>query len=222
MDHLNDGERGGGVGIVPLDVAYAICATREAAIRRIFAAKRRSYDKPSGMLANRQLSREIHRLDPWQHDLIDRLVVDANIPFSVVAPFRADHPLFAEVDAFVMRSSTRLDTLDMLLNAGQFHDEVARQSIERATPVFGSSANTSLSGSKFRYQDVDAEVREAAGIHFDYGRSAYANDEGRSSTIVDFRDYSVVRVGTQFERVQRAFQELGGIRLVTAAEASSS
>lgn len=201
------------IGIVPLDVAYAVCATRDTAIRRIFAAKNRSYEKPSGMLSNAFMSREIHLMEDWKHDLVAKLVEVAGIPFSVVAPFRVDHPLFASVDDFVMSSSTKGDTLDMLLNAGQFHDEIARQVWERQLPVFGSSANTSLAGSKYRYEDIESPVREVAGIHFDYGRSVHANPEGRSSTIVDFRDFSVVRVGCIFDQVTAAFRDIGGIEL---------
>ena len=49
---------GGGFGIVPLDVAYAVVATTPGGIRRIFEAKRRSYDKPSGMFGNWRMSRD--------------------------------------------------------------------------------------------------------------------------------------------------------------------
>ena len=41
----------GGIAIIPLDVAYAILGRTEAAIKRIFAAKQRSYEKPSGLFA---------------------------------------------------------------------------------------------------------------------------------------------------------------------------
>ncbi len=204
------------IGIVPLDVAYAVCATRDSAIRRIFAAKNRSYDKPSGMLANSFMSREIHLMDQWRHDLVQTIVDQANVPFSVVAPFRADHPLLRGVDAFVMRSSTKGQTLDMLLNAGQFHDEIARQAWERQIPVFGSSANTSLAGSKFRYRDIEAPVRAAAEVYFDYGKCVYANAEGRSSTIIDFQNFSVIRIGTVFDRVQAAFRDIGDVQLKVA------
>ena len=53
----------GGVGIVPLDVAYAVNAMTERGIRTIFDAKRRSYEKPSGLFANATMSREIHQMD---------------------------------------------------------------------------------------------------------------------------------------------------------------
>ena len=197
----------GGVAIVPLDVAYAIIGHKEAAIRTIFDAKRRSYEKPSGMFGNWQLSREVHLLADDQHEMIRTVIEEDRLPFSVVAPFRQDHPIFADVDPFVLKSSTKAGTLDMLLNAGVFHDEIARQSHKRRMPIFGSSANTSLKGSKYRLEDVEPEVRSAATIEFDYGLSKYANDEGKSSTIIDFRDFSVIRIGVCFDRIRTAFKQ---------------
>ena len=206
----------GGVGIVPLDVAYAVNAMTEDGIKRIFTAKRRSYEKPSGMFANTTMCREIHQMEEWKYDLVEAIIREENIPFSVVAPFDREHPFFDQVQRFVLESSTKAGTLDMLLNAGQFHNEIARQSWERQRPVFGSSANTSLMGSKYRYEDIEQEVKDACQIGFDYGTSKYAIDHGRSSTIVDFRDFSVIRVGVIFDRVQEAFRKHGQVELKTA------
>ena len=203
----------GGVAIVPLDVAYAVNATTSQGIRRIFDAKKRSYEKPSGMFANYTMSREIHQMEAWKHQLVEDIITKENIPFSVVAPFNAEHAFFSHVEPFVLQNSSKVGTLDMLLNAGQFHNEIARQSWQRQIPVFGSSANTSLAGSKYRYQDIEPEVREAAAISFDYGLSKYANPEGRSSTIIDFRDFTVLRIGVIFDRVQQAFKKHGDIAL---------
>ena len=150
---------GGGVAIIPLDVAYAIIGQRPEAIRSIFDAKQRSYEKPSGMFGNWQMSRDIQLLPDEKHDMVRTIIEEERLPFSVVAPFREDHRIFADVDPFVLDSSTKAGTLDMLLNAGIFHDEVARQSYERSAPIFGSSANTSLKGSKYRLQDVEGRVR---------------------------------------------------------------
>lgn len=204
---------GGGIAIIPLDVAYAIIGHRPQAIRGIFDAKQRSYEKPSGMFGNWQMSRDIHLLPDEKHDMVRTIIEEERLPFSVVAPFRQDHPIFAKVDPFVLDSSTKAGTLDMLLNAGIVHDEVARQSYERLAPIFGSSANTSLKGSKYRLGDIEEQVREAAAIEVDYGLSKYANDEGRSSTIIDFRDFSVVRVGVCFDRLQAAFKTRFGVTL---------
>ena len=205
----------GGVGIAPLDVAYAILAATPAGIRRIFAAKQRSWDKPSGLFADWRTSREIHLMDTARHDMVRCLVEEERVPFSVVAPFRADHPRVAAADPFVLERSTKGGTMDMLLNAGPFHDAVAATGRARGMLVFGSSANRSLSGSKYRFGDIDASVRAAADIHFDYGLSRYANPDGRSSTIIDFRDFTVVRVGVCFETLRDAFRTRFGVALKT-------
>jgi tRNA A37 threonylcarbamoyladenosine synthetase subunit TsaC/SUA5/YrdC len=213
IGRLLDTIASGGVAIVSLDVAYAIVAARESGIRCIFAAKRRSYEKPSGMFGSFAMSREIHVMDERRHGIVETMVREVKLPFSVVAPFRADHPIFAKVDPFVMQSSTKADTLDMLINAGQAHDAIAQQSWARGFPVFGSSANTSLAGSKYRYAEIEEEVRAAANFHLDYGRSLYANPQGRSSTIIDFRDFTVVRVGVRFDQLAQEFADRFGIVL---------
>ena len=214
LDVLADG----GVAIVPLDVAYAILAAKPDGIRRIFDAKQRSYEKPSGMFGDWKLSAELHIMPDEHHAMVREIITEEKIPFSVVAPFHADHPLLQAVEPFVLESSSKAGTLDMLLNAGQFHDEIARQAQARGMPVFGSSANTSLSGSKYDYDAIDAPVRAAADIHFDYGRSKYANPDGRSSTIIDFRDFSVVRVGVCFDQLRQAFKTRFDVDLIESAQ----
>jgi len=215
IGRLFDALAAGGIGIVPLDVAYAVVATMPNGIRRIFEVKRRSYDKPSGMFGNWRMSCDIHLMDERKHAMVREIVEQERIPFSVVAPFRSEHPLFANVDPFVLKNSSKGGTLDMLLNAGQFHDAIAEGSVARGTAVFGSSANLSLTGSKYRYEDIDQPIREAAAVHFDYGQSKYAHKDGLSSTIIDFADFSVVRIGHCFERLAGAFATRFGVTLKT-------
>jgi tRNA A37 threonylcarbamoyladenosine synthetase subunit TsaC/SUA5/YrdC len=215
VGRLFDAMAAGGIGIVPLDVAYAVVATMPGGIRRIFEAKQRSYEKPSGMFGNWRLSREIHLMDDRKHEMVRELVEQEKIPFSVVAPFRTDHPLLAAVDPFVMQNSSKGRTLDMLLNAGQFHDAIAESSLARGVAVFGSSANLSLTGSKYRYADIDQPIRDAAAIYFDYGQSKYAHKDGLSSTIIDFESFTVIRVGHCFERLKNAFAARFGVTLQT-------
>ena len=60
-------------------------------------------------------------------------------------------------------------TMDMLLNAGALHDEITRLARESAFAVVASSANISLTGSKFRFAAIEAPVREIAGLAIDTG-----------------------------------------------------
>ena len=204
---------GGGVAIVPLDVAYAVIGTSAAAIRSIFTAKERSYEKPSGMFGNLDLSREIHVLPPEKHEIAQRIIEGHGLPFSIVADYRRDHPVMRAVDPFVLENSTKGNTLDMLVNAGALHNEIARQSAEQGIAVFGSSANRSLTGSRYRLADIDPQVRAIAAVEIDHGASKYANPEGRSSTIIDFRDFRVVRQGVCFDRLNAIFRDEFGVTL---------
>lgn len=194
--------RQGGVAIIPLNVAYGIVGHTESAIRRIFEVKERSFEKPSGCFGNLELSRDLHVLDARGEDVRRALIEEADLPFSIVAPFRRDHPFLAALDPFVIETSSKDDgTMDMLMNAGPLHDALVDLSRAEGVPVFGSSANKSLTGSKFTLQDVEPELRAAADIMIDHGPCRDRNAEGVSSTIFDFRDFSVIRRGCRFDEL---------------------
>lgn len=211
--HVFDAMQGGGMAILPLDVAYAVIGTTAEAIRTIFATKQRSFEKPSGMFATWELSRELHVMAEEHHAIARVIVEDYKLPFSIVAPYREGHALLRAIDPFVLQTSTKAGTLDMLINAGPWHDAVARLAIERGTAVFGSSANRSLTGSKYRLEDIEPEVRHAAAIAIDGGRAKYANPEGKSSTIIDFRDFRLIRRGVCCDMLETIFRERFGITL---------
>lgn len=203
----------GGVAILPLDVAYAIVGCTEGAIKRIFTAKNRSYEKPSGLFSNLHISNEIHILPNEKREMIKEIIEQEKLPFSVVAPFNSAHSFFKLVDPFVIKNSTKSNTIDMLLNAGYLHNEIARQSWEAGRPVFGSSANTSLMGSKYKVSDIETAVLDAVDLVVDYDLSKYHNDLGLSSTIIDFTNFSVIRVGVMFDQLQKAFQTRFNVKL---------
>lgn len=202
-----------GIAIVPLDVAYAIFGGTGDAIRRIFEAKGRSFTKPNGMLADLELFTELHRVGERERTIVRAVTEDYGLPLSVVAPFVQDHPIFKSVDEFAMERSTKIGTLDLLLNAGPLHRELARLSRERGRPVLGSSANRSLGGSKFRLEDVDPEVRAVADIQIDYGLCRYANPNLISSTIIDLATFQVHRYGVCFDQIADILDRHFGIRL---------
>ncbi len=196
-----------GVAIIPLDVAYAIVGNSKKSIETIFRCKNRSFEKPSGMFSNYELLKEIQIIDSWKHEIIKAVIFDNNLPMSTVAPFRRDHPMFKNVDNWVLKNSTKIGTLDMLLNAGKFHNEMTKQSIKLEMPVLGSSANTSLTGSKYNLDDIDAPVINAADILIDGGTSKYENERGRSSTIIDFSNFETIRIGVCYDEIRKIFSK---------------
>ncbi len=213
VDAVLDTIAAGGVAIIPTCLTYAIVGHTPRAIEMIFTAKARSYDKPCGLFGSPDLSRELHDLPEDRHTVARVLADGEALPFSIVAPFRAEHPFFATVDSFVLANASKVGTMDMVVSGGPFVAALAARSFERGIAVFGSSANRSLHGSKYRLQEIEPEVRAAASLELDYGLSRWATPEGLSSTIIDFRDFSVVRVGHQFARIEEALQRRFGLRL---------
>ena len=213
VDAVLDVLRAGGVAVIPTCLTYAIVGHRGPAIRSIFTAKNRSYEKPCGLFGSPALSREIHDLPEEKHAIADWLAHEAKLPFSIVAGFRPSHPFLVNMDADVIANASKAGTMDMVVSGGPFVAALAARSFERGVAVFGSSANRSLEGSKYRLMDVEPEVRAVAAIQLDYGLSRWATPRGLSSTIIDFRDFAVVREGHCFPELKQAFAERFGIAL---------
>lgn len=208
LDPIADGQKvhdivvAGGVAIFKADVGYAIVGHTEPAIRRIYSAKQRSFSKPCGMFGSYDIFLEVIDIDARARDFVRAVIFDHQLPISIVAPFRREHPLFRDIAPFVLDNASKAGTMDVLMNAGPTHDEIARRALETLKPVFGSSANRSLTGSKFQFRDVEPEVITATTLALDRGASKYSNTQGLGSSIIDLRTFRPVRVGIVFDELR--------------------
>ena len=199
--------RGGGVAIFPVSVGYAIVGHEEEAVARLYKAKERSFEKPCGNFCDWTLFNEAIEVDDRARAVVSAIIHDHDLPFSTMAPFRADHPVIASLPPFALQNATKAGTMDMLLNAGPLHDEIARLARENAYAVVGSSANLSLTGSKFVFDDIEDQVVQAADITIDYGRVPYDTPGGLGSSIVDLVSYETIRVGAVYDQICEIVQE---------------
>ena len=191
----------GGVALFPADVGFAIVGNHEAALERIYAAKRRSYDKACGMFSNWQMVQDLAVLNGRSRAMIASVIHGHGMPLSVVVPFRNEAEFFAGLSPRARELSSRGATIDMLLNAGALHDAIARESVRRKVPVLGSSANQSLTGSKYRLADVEPAVRDAADLVIDYGPTKYSHPDGMGSTIIELPSGRPIRKGILFDAI---------------------
>lgn len=201
----------GGVVVFPVDVGYAIVGNREEAIARIFAAKQRSFAKQCGMFTSRAMFDALAVASERDRALVDAITRQHGLPLSIVTPYHADHAFFSGLTPLTRERSSRNGTIDMLMNAGALHDAVAALSWERGIPVLGSSANQSLSGSKYRLEDVEAPVRAAADLVIDYGPTKYSHPEGMGSTIIELGSLKPIRKGIVFDRICEITRDVTGI-----------
>lgn len=194
--------RAGGVAIMPFDVSYAIFAHTARAVERIYEIKNRSSAKPNGVIGNWELFNEVLETSQADRDLVSCVIRDNDLPLSVVAPYRADHDFLRTTEFGALRRSTKGPTMDMLMNAGALHGELARLSLDAAVPLMGSSANRSLTGNKFRLQDIEPEVLAQVDINVDHGPCKYTNPWFVGSTILEMGTRRVLRFGCCYEEIQ--------------------
>lgn len=202
----------GGIAILPNDVGYSLIAADGAALRRIFEVKRRAPSKLNAMLGNRDLFRELHVVSERGRAIVEAITEDYDLPLGLVAPCRSDHPLLQTLDPDIYQRSTRDDTLLMLLNAGPFHAQITKLSLAERTLLFGSSANLSLHGTKFRVEDMEPEIRAVADITIDYGLMKYHPWQA-SSTLLNCETCEVIRFGSCYENIRDILRRHFGVEL---------
>ncbi len=201
-----------GIAILPNDVGYSLIAARPSALRKIFDTKKRAPAKLNAMLGNHELHRELHVVGARAKDMVEAITQDYDLPLGLIAPCRIDHPLLRALDADTFERSTKGNTLLMLLNAGTFHREITRLSLERQTLLFGSSANLSMHGTKFRVEDMEPEITGIADVIVDYGLMKYHVWKA-SSTLLNAETLEVVRHGSCFENIADILKRHFGVEL---------
>ena len=190
----------GGIAILPMNIGYSLTGGSEAALEKIFSAKGRTKEKLNAMIGDLAIHDEVHILDQRGREVVRTITVDYDLPLGAIAPCRPDHPLLAKMTRTAYERSSKFDTVAMLMNAGPFHAEISRLSLERMHPLFGSSANRSLSGTKFKVEDIEPELQDIADIVIDYGLRTYHLYRA-SSTLLDVENMNVVRYGACFELI---------------------
>lgn len=202
----------GGIAILPNDVGYSLIAATAPALNKIFQTKRRKPEKLNAMLGNDDLHREIHVVSRRGRDIVTAITQDYNLPLGLIAPCRSDHPLLKRLDADTYRRSTRDDTLLMLMNAGPLHAQITRLSLERETLLFGSSANLSMHGTKFRVEDMEPEITGIADIIINHGLMKYHLWQA-SSTLLNCETLEVARFGSCYENIADILKRHFGVTL---------
>ena len=190
----------GGIAILPNDVGYSLIAAQPLALRKIFDTKRRAPQKLNAMLGNDDLHKALHKVSSRGREIVDAITRDYDLPLGLVAPCDTEHLLLRQLDPDIYERSTKGGTLLMLLNAGPLHRAITALSFETGTLLFGSSANLSLHGTKFRVEDIEPEIRAIADVVIDHGLVKYHPWQA-SSTLLDCETLQVLRFGSCYENI---------------------
>jgi tRNA A37 threonylcarbamoyladenosine synthetase subunit TsaC/SUA5/YrdC len=190
----------GGVAILPMDVGYSLIGGSAKALAKIFETKRRAASKLNAMVGNDAIAKSVYKLSARGRDVIDCITREYDLPLGAVAPCHLDHPLLAKLDPVSLEASTKEGTLVILMNAGKLHAAITRLSWEAQFPLLGSSANLSMSGTKFHGDAIEPEIRAIADVVINYGLMKY-HPWRQSSTLLNVETFEVVRFGSCYENI---------------------
>lgn len=190
----------GGIALFPFDAGYAMMGISKDAVRKIHNVKGRGSHKSNAMMCDLESQRELHVLSPDKLDMIRCITLDYDYPLGVIAPYRADHPLLQHVQPDMLQTNTVEGTLGVGINFGPFADLIMDLSKNADAAVFGSSANLTGTGARYRLEDVDPTLRNAADLVADHGLCKY-HYYRRSSTSINFATGEVIRAGIAYEQI---------------------
>jgi tRNA A37 threonylcarbamoyladenosine synthetase subunit TsaC/SUA5/YrdC len=190
----------GGIAIIPNDVGYAAVASHYDALKRIFDTKKRAPSKLNAMIGDKGLHQRLHSCSTRAREIVIAITESYDLPLGVIAPADFNDPFLAELDSRVTNASTLEGTLLMLMNAGQFHHEICQLSNAANMPIFGSSANVSLHGTKFEVDQIEQEILSIADVVVDYGVLKY-KPYACSSTLLDVEAMRICRKGVAYESI---------------------
>ncbi|CAG7935899.1 unnamed protein product [Penicillium olsonii] len=202
----------GGVVILPTEVGYGLMATSAEAIDRAFAAKRRRPGHAQGIYGTHELHRELHVLDERRFEMTRVLVEDLDMSFMAVAPSRDDHHLLQALSPQTRSKITKNGTIAMFISCSSLLKEICKLNATSGQLMVGSSANVSGGGQKFRVEDIEDELKEAADLIVDYGLQRY-HVYGRASLIMDFGEMTVLRMGSCYELFRERLRKFWGVDL---------
>ncbi|KFZ09536.1 hypothetical protein V502_08679 [Pseudogymnoascus sp. VKM F-4520 (FW-2644)] len=107
---------------------------------------------------------------------------------------------------------TKDDTTAMFISSSSLLREICRLNYASGQIMVGSSANLSGGRQKFRVEDIEDEVKEAADLIVDYGLQRY-HVYGRAPLIIDFGQMKVLRMGSAYELFRELMRKFWGVDL---------
>ena len=197
--------KNGGLALTPADIGYGLLGNSEYSIRKMYSLKGRSFTNPCIVAGNMNVLTEI-AVVPDGGTLEWLLEITRDSTLAVVFPLNKESRLIRSLSPWVLEHSTESDSIAVFLNCGPVVEEMVRLASEEGMLLVGSSGNFSKSGNNFRLQDVPSEIREGADFTCDMGVSKYENPERMATTILNFSNHSVRRLGVNGAEILSSYQ----------------
>lgn len=210
--------KSGGVIIVPTDVGYGLLASSAEGIDRAFAAKQRCVGHTIGIVGTYLQHSQLHILSDNEKEhnrkleLTRVLTLDMGAVLALVAPVRKDHPRLRQFSDVTKERLFKNDTVGIAVGESPFIKELGRLNDEDGLLMVGSSANLTGQGQKYRAEDIESEVLEAADLIVDYGLQKWQLYR-RPGINFDVYNMKVLRIGANYEVFRERVRKWWGLEL---------
>lgn len=199
--------RRGGLILVKGDIGYGLFGISQAAIAKMYAIKGRELSNPCIFVGNLELMDEIAVID--QPEVRKWIAETARwTTLAVVLPARMDSPYLRSMDPWVRERSVTRGSLAIFLRTGPYVEQLITGAFSEGWVFVGSSANKSLTGNVFQFDELPPEIVQGADLAVDHGVAALINPERKATTMVNFTNWTIRREGVNHEQIKASFEQL--------------
>jgi tRNA A37 threonylcarbamoyladenosine synthetase subunit TsaC/SUA5/YrdC len=196
----------GGLALARTNTGYGLVAMRSDAVRRIYALKGRSAEKPCVTVGTMAILDDVATgIDPDVRGWLSRAV--AQWPMAVIARTNRRSSLLSSWEPFVASQCTKSDTIATFFGVGELIARTATIAYEHGELIVGSSANLAGTGNNYTLDAVPDEIRSAVDLELDYGIAPFTSDRKLASTILDVTREAFQREGCAFAEVEASWRE---------------
>ena len=196
----------GGLALARTNTGYGLVAMKSDAVRRIYALKGRSAQKPCVTVGTMEILDDVATgVQPETRSWLSRAV--ARWPMAVIARTNPRSVLLAGFEPFVASQCTKEDTIATFFGVGELIARTATLAHEHGQLIVGSSANLAGTGNNYTLDAVPDSIRRAVDLELDYGVAPFTTDLKLASTILDLTLGTFQREGVAFAEVEASWRE---------------
>lgn len=196
----------GGLALARTNTGYGLVAMKSDAVRRIYALKGRSAEKPCVTVGTMDILDDVAMpFAPETRFWLSRAA--ARWPMAVIARTNPRSTLLASFEPFVASQCTKVDTIATFFGVGDLIAGAATLAYGNGQLIVGSSANLAGTGNNYTLDSVPDSIRRAVDLELDYGVAPFTADEKLASTILDLTRGTFQREGVAFAEVLASWLE---------------
>lgn len=196
----------GGLALARTNTGYGLVAMKSDAVRRIYALKGRSAQKPCVTVGTMAILDDVATgVETETRGWLSRAV--ARWPMAVIARTNRRSALLSGWEPFVASQCTKADTIATFFGVGDLIARTATIAHEHGQLIVGSSANLAGTGNNYTLDAVPDSIRSAVDLEFDYGVAPFTSDRRLASTILDLTLGTFQREGVAFAEVEGSWRE---------------